>query len=87
MAFALNSYPISYRAKFDGNNWEEEYLEKPHKTPEEEAAMTPEEKSKIENSRNFYGDMPLVNYTSQYGLACFEGLKAIPQKNGGLALF
>jgi branched-chain amino acid aminotransferase len=31
--------------------------------------------------------MPLVNYTSQYGLACFEGLKALPQKNGGLAIF
>jgi branched-chain amino acid aminotransferase len=31
--------------------------------------------------------MPLVNYTSQYGLACFEGLKAFPQKNGGLAIF
>jgi branched-chain amino acid aminotransferase len=31
--------------------------------------------------------MPVVNYTSQYGLACFEGLKALPQKDGGLAIF
>jgi branched-chain amino acid aminotransferase len=31
--------------------------------------------------------MPLVNYTTQYGLSCFEGLKALPQKDGGLAIF
>ena len=87
MAFALNSYPITYRAQFSGGNWTGEYLEKPHKKPEEEAAMSPEERGKLENQRNCYADMPLVNYTSQYGLACFEGLKAMPQKNGGLAIF
>ncbi|GHV93757.1 branched-chain-amino-acid aminotransferase [Spirochaetia bacterium] len=87
MAFALNSYPITYRAKFSGGKWAEEYLEKPHKTPEEEAAMSAEERGSLENSRNYYADMPLVNYTSQYGLACFEGLKALPQKDGGLAIF
>jgi branched-chain amino acid aminotransferase len=31
--------------------------------------------------------MPLVNYSTQYGLSCFEGLKALPQKDGGLASF
>ena len=87
MAFALNSYPVSYRAKFSGGNWKEEYLEKKHGTPQEEAAMGTGERGKIENLRNCYDDMPLVNYTSQYGLACFEGLKALPQKNGGLAIF
>jgi branched-chain amino acid aminotransferase len=87
MAFALNSYPVSYRAKFSDGKWDEEYLEKPHKTPEAEAAMNAEERAKIENSRNCYDDMPLVNYTSQYGLACFEGLKALPQKDGSLAIF
>jgi branched-chain amino acid aminotransferase len=87
MAFALNSYPITYRAKFSGGTWTGEYLEKPHKTPEEEAAMSAEERGRLENSRNCYADMPLVNYTSQYGLACFEGLKAMPQKSGGLAIF
>jgi branched-chain amino acid aminotransferase len=87
MAFALNTYPITYRAKFSDGKWSDEYLEKPHKTPKEEAAMSAEDLAKLENSRNFYEDMPLVNYTSQYGLACFEGLKALPQKNGGLAIF
>jgi branched-chain amino acid aminotransferase len=93
MAFALNSYPVTYRAKFSKSAgdcrgaWSEEFLEKPHKTPEEEAAMSADARAALENSRNCYGDMPLVNYTSQYGLACFEGLKALPQKNGGLAIF
>ena len=87
MAFALNSYPITYRAKFSDGNWDEEYLEKTHRSPEAEAAMSDEEREKIENSRNYYDDMPLVNYTSQYGLACFEGLKAFPQKDGRLAIF
>jgi branched-chain amino acid aminotransferase len=87
MAFALNSYPITYRAKYSGGNWGGEYLEKPHRTPAEEAAMSGAERGKIENERNCYADMPLVNYTSQYGLACFEGLKALPQKGGGLAMF
>ncbi|MCL2229701.1 MAG: branched-chain-amino-acid transaminase [Treponema sp.] len=87
MAFALNTYPITYRSKFTDGKWPQEYLEKPHKTQEEEAAMSEDARAKLENSRNHYEDMPLVNYTSQYGLACFEGLKALPQKNGGLAIF
>jgi branched-chain amino acid aminotransferase len=87
MAFALNTYPITYRSRFSDGKWSGAYLEKPHKTQEEEAAMSAEELSLLENSRNCYADMPLVNYTSQYGLACFEGLKALPQKNGGLAIF
>ena len=87
MSFALNSYPVTYRAKFSGGAWSDEYLEKPHRTPEEEAAMSAQDRGKIENARNCYDDMPLVNYTSQYGLACFEGLKALPQKDGSLAIF
>jgi len=87
MAFALNTYPIIYRAQFADNGWNEEYIEKPHKTPQEEAEMNKQERCALENSRNCYGDMPLVNYTTQYGLACFEGLKAFPQKSGGLSIF
>jgi len=87
MAFALNTYPVTFRSKFSSGKWKSEYLEKPHKTPEEEAAMNDDDRAMLENSRNCYGDMPLVNYTSQYGLACFEGLKAFPQKNGSLAIF
>jgi branched-chain amino acid aminotransferase len=87
MAFGLNSYPVAYRAKYGQNGWTGEYLEKPHKTPEQEAALAKAEQETLSDSRNRYDDMPLVNYTTQYGLSCFEGLKALPQKNGGLAIF
>ena len=87
MAFSLNTYPIVYRAKYEKSNWKGEYLEKPHKTPEEEANLNEEEQNALSSSRNFYPDMPLVNYTTQYGLSCFEGLKALPQKDGGLSIF
>jgi len=87
MAFTLNSYPVTYRAKFSAEKWSDEYLEKPHRAPDEEAAMGAAERERLEGSRNFYDDMPLVNYTSQYGLGCFEGLKAFPRKDGGMAIF
>jgi branched-chain amino acid aminotransferase len=87
MAFLLNSYPIVYRSQYKDGVWKGEYIEKPHKTPAEEAAMAKDERDALSVSRNFYGDMPLVNYTTQYGLSCFEGLKALPQKGGGLAIF
>ena len=88
MAFSLNSYPVVFRAKYEKAGWKKgEYIEKPHKKPEDEAKMSEAEQNAISESRNVYQDMPLVNYTTQYGLGCFEGLKALPQKNGGLAIF
>jgi branched-chain amino acid aminotransferase len=87
MAFFLNSYPVTYRAKYAKGAWQDEYLEKPHKTGAEEAALGEAEAEALVDSRNFYADMPLVNFTTQYGLGCFEGLKALPQAGGGLAIF
>jgi branched-chain amino acid aminotransferase len=88
MAFNLNSYPVAYRAKYTkAGGWKEEFLEKPHRTPAEETALPPGEAAALSDSRNFYSDMPLVNYTTQYGLGCFEGVKALPQKDGGVAIF
>jgi branched-chain amino acid aminotransferase len=87
MAFSLSSYPVVYRAKYEGKKWREEYLEKNHKSIEEEAALKEADRDALAGSRNFYADMPLVNYTTQYGLGAFEGLKALPQKDGGLAIF
>jgi branched-chain amino acid aminotransferase len=87
MAFSLSSYPVVYRSKYSGGAWKGSYEEKAHKSPEEEAALGDAERSRLEEGRNFYPDMPLVNYTSQYGLGCFEGLKALPQKDGGLTIF
>lgn len=87
MAFSLNTYPIAYRAKYTPSSWVEEWMEKPHRTPAEEAKMSETERDELAASRNHYDDMPLVNFTTQYGLGCFEGLKALPQKDGGLAIF
>lgn len=86
MAFSLNSYPVVYRAKYSGT-WHEEFIEKPHKTQAEETALTELERGRLIASRNYFDDMPLVSYSTQYGLGVFEGLKALPQKDGGLALF
>jgi branched-chain amino acid aminotransferase len=87
MAFALSSYPVVYRSKYQNTTWSGEYLDKPHQTPTQEAALGERERISLADSRNFYTDMPLVNYTTQYGLSVFEGLKALPQKSGGLAIF
>ena len=87
MAFSLNSYPVVYRAKYSKEEWKSEYLEKPHETPSAEESLPADKREALAASRNFYADMPLVNYTTQYGLSCFEGLKALPQKDGSLAIF
>jgi branched-chain amino acid aminotransferase len=87
MGFSLALYPIAYRARFDGKAWREEYIEQPHKTPAEEAKLSPKELGELNERRNHFAEVPLVNYTTQYGMGCFEGLKAFPQKEGGLKIF
>ncbi len=87
MGFSLALYPIAYRARFDGKNWHEEYIEQPHKTPAEEAALSAKELGELNERRNHFADVPLVNYTTQYGMGCFEGLKAFPQQGGELKVF
>lgn len=85
--FSLSIYPWTYTAKYTGNGWVENFTEKPHKTPQEEAALSEEERNKLLESRNSFPELPLVNYTTQYGMGCFEGMKAYPQKDGSLKLF
>lgn len=86
--FSLSIYPWVYKAKFRGEGaWEEDYEEKPHLTPKEEDALSSEKFKELLDKRNSFPDMPLVNYTTQYGLGCFEGLKALPQPDGSLKLF
>src|SRR5512135_243054 len=86
--FSLEIDPWVYRAKFqEGGTWTEEYIEKPHLTPREEEALPVEKRAELLLSRNNFSDLPLVNYTSQYGMGCFEGLKAFPQADGSLKLF
>jgi branched-chain amino acid aminotransferase len=87
-SFSLSMYPWVYYAQYqEGTAWTETFSEKPHTTPAEEAKLTPEETAKLLASRNSFPELPLVNYTTQYGLGCFEGLKAYPQRDGSLKIF
>ncbi|HUX20091.1 MAG TPA: aminotransferase class IV, partial [Spirochaetia bacterium] len=88
MGFTLSVYPWVYIGKYnDGGSWSEDFVERPHRTPDEEAHLSKEELDAVLAQRNSFPELPLVNYTTQYGLGCFEGLKAFPQKTGGLKLF
>jgi len=87
MGFSLALYPVAYRARFDGALWREEYIEQPHKTPAEEAKLSEKELGELNERRNHFAGVALVNYTTQYGMGCFEGLKAFPQKGGELKIF
>lgn len=86
--FSLEINPWVYLAKYEGDGtWSEKYESKPHKSPGEEAKLPDKERNTLYTSRNSFPELPLVNYTTQYGLGCFEGLKAFPQKDGSLKLF
>lgn len=85
--FSLAIYPWVFVSQWTGSGWDERYEEKPHSTPEQEAALPDEEQEALFLDRNRFVDLPLVNYTTQYGMGCFEGLKAFPQPDGTLKLF
>jgi len=86
--FTLSVYPWIYLAKYEKNNgWTERYIEQPHRTPSEEAAMDPAELNKLLLKRNSIEGLPVVNLTTQYGFGVFEGLKALPHADGSLQLF
>ncbi len=86
--FSLSTHPWAYQAQLiSKDNWTEEFQEKNHKTPEEEAQMPEAQLNALLNSRACFDGIPLITYTSQYGLGCFEGMKAFPQKDGSIKLF
>ncbi len=86
--FTLEIYPWVYLAQYGPKDtWEEQYIEKEHLSPQEEAALPEDQQRELQRKRNSLPELPLVNYTTQYGLGCFEGLKAFPQKNGSLKIF
>ena len=85
--FTLEINPWVYLAQYgEDESWTEDYLEQPHLNPAEEAALDGDAREELLSQRNNFS-LPLVNYTTQYGFGCFEGLKAFPQKDGGLKLF
>ena len=85
--FSLSVYPFVYKAKCSSERWTEVFEEKNHQSPQEEAKLSAQEREALLAERNSFPDLPLINYTSQYGMGCFEGLKAYPQKDGSLKLF
>jgi len=85
--FSLNLYPFVLKARFDGQGWHREMEEKPHRSPEEEGGLSPGDRGTLVGLRNSFPDLPLINYTTQYGMGCFEGLKAYPQRDGSLKVF
>ena len=86
--FTLEINPAVFIAKYQENGtWYEWYEEKPHLPKSEEDKLSEEKKNEYNTKRNSFPEFPLVNYTTQYGFGCFEGLKAFPQKAGGLKLF
>jgi len=86
--FTLAVLPWVYVGKYkEDGRWVGDFSEKPHKTPQEEASMGEEELARLHEQRNSFPELPLVNYTTQYGMGCFEGMKAFPQRDGSLRLF
>jgi branched-chain amino acid aminotransferase len=86
--FTLSVYPWIYLARYEKDNgWTERFIEQPHKSPSEEAAMDPADFRALLLKRNSIEGLPLVNLTTQYGFGVFEGLKALPHADGSLKVF
>jgi len=88
--FTLEINPWVYVARYGeaaSRHWTGRFSLKPHFSPAEEARLPAAEREEVLSQRNSFPDLPLVNYTTQYGFGVFEGLKAFPQKDGSLKLF
>lgn len=88
MAFNLSMYPVSYIAQYNPstNTWDESWYQADSITKDSLDAMSEAEQAKVYAKRNTF-NLPLINYTTQYAMGCFEGMKAYPQKDGSLSLF
>ena len=85
--FSLSIYPWVYVSKFDDGSWYHDFIEKRHLSPAAEAALPDADREQLYRERNQFANLPLVTYSTQYAMACFEGLKAFPQPDGSLKLF
>lgn len=86
--FTLSLYPWVYVAQHtEEYGWRGDFREQEHLSPAEEAALSGTERNALLARRNSLPDLPLVNYTTQYGMGCFEGLKAFPHPDGSLRSF
>ena len=88
MSFNLAMYPISYVAQYNlsTGKWDEKWFQADAITCEQLSKMSATEQSEVHEKRNIFG-LPLITYTTQYAIGCFEGMKAYPQKDGTLSIF
>lgn len=87
MAFTLSMHPWIYIAKYKNGSWSDKYLRQDNITADEERELSDEDREKLLIERNSINGLPIVNYTTQYGMGCFEGAKAFPQKDGTIKVF
>lgn len=87
MAFTLSMHPWVYVAKYKKGSWTEDFIEQDHLSPEEESKLPQDQMEELLTKRNNIKGLPHVNYTTQYGMGCFEGCKAYPQKDGSIKVF
>ncbi len=88
MAFDLAMYPIVYMARYNAqtSSWEEKWLENDGLSYDALMKMPDSERAEVYRKRNFM-QLPTVSYTSQYGIGCFEGMKAFATMDGGVSIF
>ncbi len=87
MAFSVSVNPWVYYSKYMEDEWTGTWQMKPHQGAKTEEGLGPAELKSIVENRNSFPELPLINYTTQYGLGCFEGIKAYPQKDGSIKIF
>ena len=88
MAFALEMYHVLYFARYNAGtkNCEEQWVMQDSVSYDELQKLAGGERERLLSERNKL-PLPAVSYTSQYGYGCFEGMKAFPQKSGGVSIF
>lgn len=72
MGFTLDFIPFIYRASPREGTWAESWLDKRGLSRED---------------TNSAPGIPLVNFANQYGISCFEGIKAYPDPEGRQRIF
>ena len=88
MAFQPNINSWVYLAQFHNDGtWKGGFQNKQPYLLEDFIKLSPQEQQAVFTARNQFPELSLVNYTSQYALSAFEGLKAFPQANGSWAMF
>ncbi len=84
MSFSVSVNPWVCHAKYSEGLWPTTWQMKPYSTLEKEGKA---QSGHDPIDRNSFPELPLINYTTQYGLGCFEGIKAYPQQDGSLRIF